>query len=275
MKKIAVIIGIIVLAASAVAIAKPAIEGNKNVVKEDRSVKDFSKVSVSNGIDLYLIQGSENKLVLEADENLMEHIITEVKDGKLRIYTEKNIRKAKSLKAYLTFEKLNYISGSSGADIFAEEGIESDEMDVRMSSGSDMKIKLKANKAEFDMSSGSDAIVNFEGKELEIDASSGSDLDIKTNKLENIDVDLSSGSDVTIEGSAGKMILNASSGSDFKAFDFIVENARVDVSSACDVKLNVVSSLEVDASSASSVRYKGKAKITDINASSLASVKAE
>lgn len=275
MKRITIVFAIIVLAISAFAIGKPTIEGNEKVVKEERTIDEFTKVAVSSGIDLYLTQGDQDKLVLEVDENLLEYIKTEVKNGKLRIYTEKNIKKAKSLKAHLTFKSLEYIGGSSGSDIYAEDGIKADEMDVDMSSGSDMKIKLTANKAEFNMSSGSDAIVNFEGKELEIDASSGSDLDIKTTKLDNIDIDLSSGSDVKLEGSAGKMILNASSGSDLYAYDFIVENAKVDVSSACDVKLNVTASLDVEASSASSVRYKGKAKITDINASSLATVKSE
>lgn len=275
MKKIAILAGIILLAAITMAVAKETIEGNKNVVKEERTVKNFTKVSVSNGIDLYLTQGNENKLVLEVDENLLKHIKTEVKNGMLRIYSEKNIRKPKSLKAHLTFKSLEHIKGSSGADIYAEDGIEADQMEVDMSSGSDMKIKLKANKAEFDMSSGSDAIVKFEGKILDIDASSGSDLDIKANDLDDIEIDLSSGSDVTIEGSAKKMTLNASSGSDLKAFDFVVVDARVDVSSASDAKITVVGSLDVDASSASSVRYKGKVKNADINASSLATVKAD
>ena len=71
------------------------------------------------------------------------------------------------------------------------------------------------------------------------------------------------------------MNLSASSGSDLKAFEFVVVDAEIDVSSAADVKVTVVGSLDVDASSASSVRYKGKVKNTDIKASSLATVKGE
>jgi hypothetical protein len=274
MKRIAIIFGIIVLAATTYAVAKNTVDGNQKVVKEERTVKDFTKVAVSNGIDLYLTQGSENKLVLEVDENLLEHIKTEVKNGTLRIYSDKNIRKPKSLKAHLTFKALEKINGSSGADIYAENGIESDEMEIDMSSGSDMKIKLKANKASFDMSSGSDAIVKFDGKELDIDASSGSDLDIKANGLDEISLDLSSGSDVKLDGTSKKMKLNASSGSDMDAYEFVVVDAIINVSSASDVKITVTGNLEVDASSASSVRYKGKAK-ADINASSLATVRAD
>ncbi|PLX20196.1 MAG: hypothetical protein C0599_09545 [Salinivirgaceae bacterium] len=275
MKKIAIIIGILVLAATTFAVAKDTVEGNKKVVKEERTVKDFTKVSVSDGIDLYLTQGNEEKLVLEVDENLLKYIKTEVKGNTLKIYSDKNIKKPESLKAYLTFKSLDRIKGSSGADIYAEDGIEADEMDIDMSSGSDMKIKLKANKASFDMSSGSDAIVKFDGKVLDIDASSGSDLDIKADKLDEISLDMSSGSDINLEGTATKMKLRASSGSDLNAFGFVTVNADIDVSSASDVKLTVTGNLEVDASSASTVRYKGKAKITDINASSLATVKAD
>lgn len=66
------------------------IEGNKNVISINRDISDdFTKVKVSAGIELIIDQGNEVSLTVEADENLHDIIITEVEDGKLKIYSEK------------------------------------------------------------------------------------------------------------------------------------------------------------------------------------------
>ncbi|MCB0465935.1 MAG: DUF2807 domain-containing protein, partial [Aequorivita sp.] len=45
--------------------------GNGKVVTEERNVtEDFNEVRGSAGLDVYLTQGDENKIVVEADENL-------------------------------------------------------------------------------------------------------------------------------------------------------------------------------------------------------------
>ena len=49
------------------------VNGNRNVVTEDRSTKeDFTKIKVSTGLKLYISQGSKNKIIVEADENLQD-----------------------------------------------------------------------------------------------------------------------------------------------------------------------------------------------------------
>ena len=54
--------------------------GNSNVVITERTIKaDFSGIKVSTGIDLFIRQGSTNAITVEADENLHDLIITEVK----------------------------------------------------------------------------------------------------------------------------------------------------------------------------------------------------
>jgi len=56
----------------------PGVDGNGNVVTEERSVSSFEKVKGSAGIDVYLTEGNENKIVVEADENLLELIETDI-----------------------------------------------------------------------------------------------------------------------------------------------------------------------------------------------------
>ena len=59
------------------------ISGNGNVVEEVRDVDGFTGVEVSTGIDVFLSQGNTFEVVVEADENLQEVILTELKGDKL------------------------------------------------------------------------------------------------------------------------------------------------------------------------------------------------
>jgi len=61
------------------------ISGNGNVIEESRDVSGFNGVHVSSGIDVYLTEGKDFELRVEADENLMEVILTELKDDMLVI----------------------------------------------------------------------------------------------------------------------------------------------------------------------------------------------
>lgn len=273
MKRIAIILALTAIALTALAGIKSTIKGNGNVTGEERQVTGFHAVSVSDGIDLHLTQGKTEALNLEADENLMEHIITEVKDGVLKIYSEENFKDYELLKAHLTFKNLDRIDGSSGADVYTENMLKTDEMEIEMSSGSDLRMKLQATKAWFDMSSGSDGFVEFDGKALEIDASSGSDMEIDADELDLLSLYLSSGSDVELHGSGKELKINSSSGSDLDAFDFVAVNVRINATSASDADVTVMGNLDVNASSASQVSYKGKPDNVRVNTSSLASIR--
>ncbi len=67
------------------------------VVTVDRSVPDFTEIELFNSIDLVLTQDSVNKLSIEAGQNLIPDIRTEVNNGKLQI---KNTNKFNFLRSY-------------------------------------------------------------------------------------------------------------------------------------------------------------------------------
>ena len=97
------------------------IEGNNNVIAVKRDIStDFTKVRVSTGLELFIQQGSEISLTVEADENLHDFIITEIVDGKLKIYTEKNIWKSTAKKVYLTVNTIEELTASSGSIVVSE-----------------------------------------------------------------------------------------------------------------------------------------------------------
>jgi len=196
----------------------PGVSGNGNVVTDERSINEsFNEIEVSRGLDVYLTQGDQNSIEVEADENLQEIIVTEVRNNVLEIYADENIRHSQSKKVYVTFKAVERISSSSGSDVYSTNTIKSEFLELSTSSGSDMELSIDTEKVSCDSSSGSDLKLSGKTNTLHAEASSGSD--IKAGELTAVSsrVKASSGADITVNTSE-ELIAKASSGGDIKYF---------------------------------------------------------
>ncbi len=192
--------------------------GNGNVVTEERTVsEDFNEVRGSAGLDVYLTQGDENKIMVEADENLLQYIETDIEDGKLHITTSENIGNSKSKKVYVTYKELIAVEASSGADVTGNSVIKSENLSLKSSSGADLKVEVFAKDLIAKSSSGADLEVSGKASSLRADASSGSELDAKELLVINCNAEASSGAGVTVNVKE-KLETQVSSGGDINYY---------------------------------------------------------
>lgn len=210
-------------------------KGNGNVITQERNVSEnFTEVRGSAGLNVYLTQGTENKISVEADENLQQFIKTDITNGKLHITTSENIGWSKAKKVYVTFIELNNIEASSGADIVGNSIIKSENLSLKCSSGADMKVEVFS-------------------KELIAHTSSGADL--------------------KLSGKASSFSAKASSGSDINAKELSTLNCVAEASSGANISLNVKEKLDAKASSGANISYYGRPTSVNANKSSSGSVK--
>ncbi|MAT89218.1 MAG: DUF2807 domain-containing protein [Flavobacteriaceae bacterium] len=175
------------------------VNGNGNVVTEDRPVtSDFTIVRGSAGLDVYLSKGTENKIVVEADENLMEIIDTEINNGKLHVTTNSNIGRSKSKKVYVTYTSLGAVEASSGADVIVNSLLEADEIRLKSSSGADLEAEVRAENVWAETSSGADIVVSGRAASLNADASSGSHIKARQLEVLRCDAEASSGANIVV-----------------------------------------------------------------------------
>ncbi|RIA09134.1 putative autotransporter adhesin-like protein [Flavobacteriaceae bacterium MAR_2010_72] len=196
----------------------PGISGNGNVVTVDRTVEgNFNKIEVSRGMDVYLTQSDTETIEVEADENLQDIIVTEIKDNVLKIYADQNIRQSKSQKVFVNFRSVSSISSSSGSDVYSTNTIAAESLELSTSSGSDMELNVNTERINCSSSSGSDLKLSGKTNTLYAEASSGSD--IKAGSLDAVTshVKASSGADITVNTSK-ELIAKASSGGDIKYY---------------------------------------------------------
>jgi hypothetical protein len=197
-------------------------KGNGVIAKDRREVtEEFTVVSASEGLDVYVTQAKEFEISVEADENIIDLIGTDIRDGKLKIHAIENIGRA-TKKIYVSLPDITGLESSSGADLVGKSVIKSDKISLNASSGSDLRVELSADE---------------------------------------VDANTSSGADIRLSGEANMLYANASSGSDIKARDFNVQTCRAHASSGADISVNVSESLTADASSGADISYTGEAKV--------------
>jgi hypothetical protein len=196
--------------------------GNGVVVKDDRQVtQDFTVVSASEGLDVYVTQGDDFEITVEADENIIDLIGTDIKNGKLRIHAIENIGRATKM-IYVTLPTITELSASSGSDLVSKNVLRANKISLGASSGAGMKVELVT---------------------------------------EDVDADASSGANMRIVGEAAMFYADASSGANINAREFSVKTCRAEASSGADIYVNVSESLVADASSGADIRYTGDARV--------------
>jgi hypothetical protein len=210
------------------------IKGSRNAVSEDRVIgTDFEIINVKQGINLFITQGKPTNIRVEADDNIIGLLITEVKNNELNIYFEKNVNRAKARNVYLTTDNISKINASSGASVKSENTIQATSLNLDSSSGSTIKIHANAN-------------------------------DIKSES--------SSGSSIKIYGKCNTFTANSSSGSTINAEELKTINAKTEASSGANINVNVTNKLTAKASSGGDIDYEGNPADIDKEISSGGSV---
>ena len=189
--------------------------GSGNIIKATRQLSEFTSMSVSGSIKVEIKTGAVPSLIVEADDNIMPHVITNVSDKNLSIKLKgiNNLRNA-TVRIFLVVPTLNKISTSASAEVRSAEAIiNSDKISFTASSGSLINVNVGAPSISAGASSGADIILSGRTKNLSAESSSGSRVNLFGLKSENATASASSGADIDIFASIG---LNASASSGAK-----------------------------------------------------------
>ncbi len=175
------------------------VKGNRNVITQDRTISsDFDAIHVSYGIQVELTMGATTSLTVEADENLHDIIRTEVEDGVLRIYAEKNIFSSKKRKVYLSATEINEIKATSGASVRSENNIKSEDMIVKTTSGANVTLEIEAVNVSCSSTSGSNIRLKGTAEKLVASSTSGANLSAKNLEVKVCEAKATSGSVMSV-----------------------------------------------------------------------------
>lgn len=208
------------------------ITGNGNVQTEIIDIDGFTGVHASAGLDVVLTQG-EFYVEVIADENLQEYITVELKGDMLVIGSERNIYRAESKVVNVSLPDLEALKISSAGDMDADSDFVCEDLKISISSAGDLKLGVTA---------------------------------------ESIDINISSSGDCDLWGKTKDFDASLSSAGDLNAYDLEADYVKVRVSSAGDAKVWANEEIDMGASSAGSIYYKGDAKVSHQSTSSAGSI---
>lgn len=216
------------------------IRGNDHFISEERITPEFSGVEVSGSFDVTIDTGSETSVYVEADENLMDYIVTSVRGHKLVIETEHNkcLKSHNPISVYVTTPELYDVELNGSGSIDCGELTTSElDADIEGSGVIDLAY-VNADEVTLNISgSGSiKGVIDVYSLKAEVDGSGDIRID---------------------DGTAHNADLNVNGSGRIRAENMDIDNCYVEINGSGDVYAFVYDLLDVTISGSGTMYYYG------------------
>ena len=190
------------------------VKGSGNIQIEKRNVSGFTSVKTGGAITVDVVSQRDFGVEVEADDNLLEYVKTEVRGDTLKIYTEGCISTRTPIRVRIAMPQIESfeVSGASSGTL----------------------TNVKNETLSLDASGASKIKTDGEVKELIVDLSGASRLDAENLKADDVTVDASGASSATV---VALNDLNAeASGASTIRYAGEPKNLKKDLSGASSIK---------------------------------------
>jgi hypothetical protein len=205
----------------------PGERGSGNVVTTTREAEGFQAIEVDYPAQVLIQQGDAESVEIEAEDNLLPGLKTEVRNGTLEIFykTEKgrHVNPTKLVKIIIVVNDLSDVEFTSAGELIIEN-LKTDNLDVSVSGAGNLRLE-----------------------------------EIQVNALR---VDLSGAGSMNASGTADDLDVTISGFGDFNGAELHDKDARINISGAGSATLWVDNELTAEVSGAGSVSYYGSASVT-------------
>jgi hypothetical protein len=192
---------------------------------QDRHLSGFNAIQLSASYDVYVTQGATESVKVEAPDDVISHIVTEVEGGVLKIHEKSehwtwSFGTHKKIVIYVTAKDLNSIAVSGSGDVYFKEGLTTNSLRLKVSGSGDVTGKLNTKTLE--------ATVSGSG-------------------------------DVRINGTAGIATVSVSGSGDYTARDLATATTMIRVSGSGDAVVNASEKIDAAVSGSGDIKYTGGA----------------
>ncbi len=217
-------------------------------ITQSRDVTGFTAISFAGSGDLYLTQGDEESLTVEADDDVISSIITEVKDGVLHLYREKTSSwrgwfHDDDVRYDLTFITLDSLRIAGSGDAHAGR-IEGADFAITISGSADVNID------ELDVDS------------LEIAVTGSGELQINELSAGELKSRITGSGEVQVSGEVRSQQISVTGSGDHIAPELQSESVAARVAGSGTVDVWVTHDLEANVSGSGDVIYRGDPSVS-------------
>jgi hypothetical protein len=209
------------------------VQGDGNVVEQQRGASDFTRVIIRGNFQVYYSQSDNTELTVIADSNLHDHIRTEIKGDELVISTRQPIRSRNDLRINISNPYLTFVEASAAAGFFSSYPLEL--------------------------------------QNLRLNCNAGARMDVSGN-FESLHVTQNAGAKVKLAGTAQNLEVTSNAGGTVDAMELESNFARVEANAGASISVNAAE-IEASANAGGSIRYSGDPSFRSMNTNAGGSIR--
>jgi hypothetical protein len=193
---------------------------------QDRKLSGFHAVASTGSFDVVLKQGNTESVKVEADAEVINEIVTEVRNGTLLIHSKNthnwgNFWNNRNITIYVTAKNLNSIALTGSGNLKMENEFTADKIQLKLSGSGD-----------------------FQGK-----------INVKT-----VEVIISGSGDFKVAGKADESTIALSGSGDFDGSSLITKSTAIRISGSGDANIFASEKIDASVSGSGDIHYSGHPK---------------
>jgi hypothetical protein len=192
------------------------LEGSGNRKSEQRALPSFNGIGLRCGANVIIAQGDQQEVRIEADDNLLSKISTEVKNDELVIDYSCDFRSRSGVSIYVTMPTLCVVELTGSGNITATGSFHCEFLNLRLSGSGDIKGCFEARSLKASL------------------AGSGS---------------------ISLSGSVAESDIRISGSGDVKARDLKMFSSTISITGSGNSEVDVANNLKVDITGSGNVYY--------------------
>lgn len=215
------------------------IHGSGSSVTQTRTLGSFSQISFSSEGTVYITQGPTVSFTVEAQQNVIDDLQTEIHGDELQIYNKHCLKDQSPIIIHVTTPNITAVSLSGTGEMITQGKIISDNFDFNVSGTGNIETQDTVYATNMSNNNSGTGTINL--------------LAVCTSMNSTI----SGSGETTVAGVSNSQSVNISGSGNFHGFNFITDDASVTISGSGNAEVNVNNTLDVNISGSGNVYYKG------------------
>jgi len=189
------------------------VKGNGKVVTNERALSSFDKINLAGSIDIIIDENGKEAVTVEADENLQEYIITEVKDGALNIHEKEHYSlNATKLVVRVNCSKLSAINSGGSGDVKTASPLKGDDFSISHGGSGDFNVTFAVKKLKISTAGSGDYVLKGTADEFNLSSAGSGDVNAKELACTTAKISSAGSGDVTLKKGVTASVSSVGSG---------------------------------------------------------------
>lgn len=233
--------------------------------KENRNPGKFSSIESNSSVDIILKQGSECSIVVEADNDIISKVRTEVTGGRLTIGLERgSFRNIKVLRATVTLPNLKELQIRGSGDVTSIGTIEAQDLKIDIYGSGDVDLDLKSTNTNVEIRGSGDTDLKGLRGNLDISIVGSGDFEAKEVQLEKLIARIQGSGDVSIIGAAKSSDIEVLGSGDASLKDLKAQTSSVSLRGSGEVEVYASDEIRAEAYGSGDMIIYGNPKVKKV-----------